>query len=65
MRRSLAWLETLGQDLRMGDSKPQEKSRFLAVVTLRLPWELAPTAPSSGHHNLLCMVLLPYDHRNS
>ena len=62
MRHSLAWLETLGQDLRMATRSLKKSPGFLAVVVLSLTLGIgANTTIFSVIDTLLCRPL-PYDH---
>lgn len=62
MRRSLAWLETLGKDLRMATRSLKKSPGFLAVVILSLALGIGANSTIFSVIDNLLYRPLPYDH---
>src|ERR1700728_484549 len=62
MRQSLAWLETLGQDLRMATRRLKKSPGFVAVVILSLALGIGANSTIFSVIDNLLYRPLPYDH---
>ena len=62
MRHSLAWLETLGQDLRMATRSLKKSPGFLAVVVLSFTLGIGANTTIFSVIDTLLYRPLPYDH---
>jgi putative ABC transport system permease protein len=62
MRQSLAWLETLGQDLRLATRSLRKSPGFLAVVILSLALGIGANSTIFSVIDTLLYRPLPYDH---
>jgi len=62
MRPSLAWLDTLGQDLRLGTRSLRKSPGFLAVVVLSLALGIGANSTIFSVVDTLLYRPLPFDH---